>query len=153
MPPGSAPLVKLHIKAELHMVVAHGAARIRLCLCEVPVRLVPTFVIPCDAGASLRLAAAAHYERTGRSRRRVAPRLALPSHFQRSRYVQFLRLQDGLDAGASARDLAYGLIFPNHLPLAGPTWKGSGERRHVQRMIASARRLVNGGYRRLLMHS
>ncbi|GAY19943.1 hypothetical protein SFOMI_0465 [Sphingobium fuliginis] len=52
----------------------------------------------------------------------------------------------------SPRDLAFGLVFPRHRPLAGATWKGSSERRHTLRLIADARRLVISGYRKLLRH-
>lgn len=76
----------------------------------------------------------------------------MPTRYQRIRFVHFLALHDALEAGASTRDIAFELVFPNHRPLAGAIWKGSGERRHVLRLIADARRLVEGGYRNLLRH-
>ena len=77
----------------------------------------------------------------------------MPTGYQRARLTQLLALRDALDAGASTRDVAFGLVMPNHRPLAGQDWKGSGERRHVLRLIAEARRLVNGGYRKILRHT
>ena len=78
---------------------------------------------------------------------------AVPTAYQHLRFVQFLAIHDALEAGASARDLAFGLVFPNHRPIASAIWKGSGERRHVLRLIAEARLLVSGGYRKLLLHN
>ena len=63
-----------------------------------------------------------------------------------------LAIHDALEAGASPRDLAFGLVMPNHRPIAGAVWKGSSERRQVLRLIANARRLVLSGYRKLLLH-
>jgi hypothetical protein len=40
------------------------------------------------------------------------------THNQRLRLSRFLAIHDALVAGASSRDLAYGLIFPNHRPLS-----------------------------------
>lgn len=76
----------------------------------------------------------------------------MPSTYQRARHIQLLRVHDALEAGASSRDLAFGLVFRGHRPLVGAIWKGSGERRHVLRLIAEARRMVSNGYRALLRH-
>ena len=74
------------------------------------------------------------------------------THNQRLRLTRFLAIHDALAAGASSRDLAYGLIFPNHRPLAGATSTASSERRQVLRLIAQTRSLVSGGYRDILLH-
>jgi hypothetical protein len=109
-------------------------------------------IIPYDECVALRLAAAARYEWVTRGLRLGPDRAGAPSAYRRARLVQLLAIYDGLDAGASVRDLAYGLVFTRHAPLVGATWKGSDERRHTLRLIAAARRLVNGGYRKLLCH-
>ena len=84
---------------------------------------------------------------------RSGPDLAAsPFSYRRNKLTQLLNLDDSLDAGASPRELAFGLVFPRLHPFAGATWKGSSERRHTLRLIAEARRLVNGGYLRLLKH-
>ena len=57
-----------------------------------------------------------------------------------------------MNEGRPPRDLAFGLVMPNHRPIAGAVWKGSSERRQVLRLIADARRLVASGYRKLLLH-
>lgn len=152
LPPGIEPLVEIATDDERHIVAAHGTARLRLCVLHAPSRPVPAFSIPCDAACALRLAAASHLQRVTRGDRLAADRAALPTTNQRTRYTGLLRIHDALQAGASSRDLAFGLVFPNHRPLAGAIWKGSGERRHVLRLIADARRLIGAGYRRLLLH-
>ena len=108
--------------------------------------------IPCDDRcARLRLAAAARLCSGPRAAAGSASdRATSPPPINARALPSFLRLHDALEAGASSRDLAFGLVFPNHRPLVGATWKGSGERRHVLRLIAEARRLVAGGYRKLL---
>ncbi|WP_343071056.1 DUF2285 domain-containing protein [Novosphingobium jiangmenense] len=108
--------------------------------------------MPCDACCSVRLAAAARLDRLTRSGRLGADRSGAPSAYQRGRFARLLAIYDALEAGASSRDLAYGLVFPKQRPLAGAMWKGSGERRHVLRLVAEARRLIARDYRKLLLH-
>jgi len=66
----------------------------------------------------------------------------LPSSRQRIRLAQLLIIDDALAEGASARDIVFGIVFPNHAVLVGAMWKGSSERRHAMRLIAAPRRLV-----------
>lgn len=152
LPPGAEPLVEVATEAERHLVVAQGAARLRLCVRHKPNRPIPAFSIPCDPACVLRLAAAARLQRATRGGRVAADLAVLPTRYQRSRYTQLLGIHDALEAGASSHDLAFGLVFRGHRPLTGAIWKGSGERRHVLRMIADARRLAAVGYRKLLLH-
>ena len=152
-PPGSELVAEAATDAERHVVIAHGPARLRLCVRHAPCRPVPAFSIPRDAACALRIAAAARLQQVTRGGRVVIGHAAYPTAYQRLRFVQFLRLFDALEAGASTRDLAFGLVFPNHRPIASAIWKGSGERRHVLRLIAEARLLVGGGYRKLLRHN
>lgn len=152
LPPGSEPLVEIATDGGRHVVVAHYTARLRLCVRHAPCLTVPSFLIPRDEACSLRLAAAARLQRATQGEHAPPDRSALPSAYQRARLVQLLHLQDALEAGASSRDLAFGLVFPNHRPLAGAMWKGSGEKRHVLRLIAEARRFITSGYRKLLLH-
>lgn len=152
LPLRSEPLVEVATDTERHLVFAHGTTRLRLCVRRALCRSVPVFSIPCDPSCDLRLAATIRLQRLTRSDRAKVDRSALPSANQRARFARLLALHDALEAGASAHDLAFGLVFPNHRPLAGAMWKGSGERRHVLRLIAAARRLVTNGYRGLLLH-
>ena len=150
--PGSEPLVEVATDSEHHVVIAHGTARLRLCVRHAPGRPVAVFSLRCDPVCGLRLAAAARLERATRGVSVAADRSTLPSAYQRARYTQLLGIHDALEAGATSRDLAFGFVFRGHRPLAGAIWKGSGERRHVLRLIAEARRLVAIGYRKLLLH-
>ncbi|MDK2770242.1 MAG: DUF2285 domain-containing protein [Sphingomonas sp.] len=152
LPPSAEPLVEVSNRSERNLVFAHGTARLRLCVRLVPARLVPALSIPCDPGCALRLAAAARWQRVTRSGRISLSSADQPTPNQRIRFIQFLAIHDALEAGASPRDLAFGLVLPNHRPLTGALWKGSNERRQVLRLIADARRLVSNGYRRLLLH-
>jgi hypothetical protein len=152
LPSGSEPLVEIATETGHHVVVAHGTARLRLCVRHAPGRPFPALSIPCDPVCGLRLAAAARLERATRGGSVGADHSTLPTAYQRARYTQLLGIHDALEAGISSRDLAFGLVFRGHRPLAGAIWKGSGERRHVLRLIAEARRLVAIGYRKLLVH-
>lgn len=58
-----------------------------------------------------------------------------------------LAMLDRREAGASARDLAFTLVYPNSRLLRGAEWKASGEKRHVLRLLKSALTLRGGGYR------
>lgn len=152
LPPSAEPLVEVSNQTERNLVYAHGTARLRLCVRLAPARPVPALSIPCDPGCALRLAAAARLQRVTRSGRNSPGGADRPTPNQRIRFIQFLTIHDALEAGASPRDLAFGLVLPNHRPLTGALWKGSNERRQVLRLIADARRLVSSGYRRLLLH-
>lgn len=152
LPAGSEPLVEVTSAAERHVVAAHGTTRIRICVRRMHFRTQPTFSIPCDSTCALRLAATSRLERVARGDSPVTDRFAMPTAYQRRRLAQSLNMLDALEAEASLRDLAFGLVFPNHRPLAGATWKGSAERRHVLRLIAEARRLAIVGHRKLLLH-
>ncbi|NJM82988.1 MAG: DUF2285 domain-containing protein [Tabrizicola sp.] len=150
--PEAEPLVEVSSETERNLVFAQGTARLRLCVRLSPARPVPALSIPCDANCALRLAAATRLQRVTHSDLGSTSRTTLPTPNQRIRFIQFLAIHDALEAGASSRDLAFGLVLPNHRPLAGAVWKGSSERRQVLRLIADARRLVSSGYRKLLLH-
>jgi hypothetical protein len=152
LPPGFEPLADQSDRNEHHLVAAKDTARLRLCLRATPPRCPDCLVILRDQCAAVRLAAAARFERVTHGLRVSPDRAASPSGYRRSRLVQLLSIQDALDAGADQRDIAFGLVFPRDWPLIGATWKGSGERRHTLRLIADARRLVRGGYLKLLQH-
>ncbi|WP_298166314.1 DUF2285 domain-containing protein [Novosphingobium sp.] len=150
--PGFEPLVEAVGEKEHNLVAAKGAARLRLCLRAALPQCPDCLVIQNDRCAAARLAAATRFERATRGLGLGPDRVASPSAYRRSRLALLLDIQDGIDAGIPPRDLAFGLVFPRQRPLAGATWKGSGERRHTLRLIADARSLVTSGYRKLLCH-
>lgn len=152
LPPEFEPIAVAISKGEHHLVVAHGTVRLRLCLRPAPNMCAECLIILHDQCADIRLAAAARFERATHGDRLVPDRSSVPSAYRRTRLVLLLGIHDGLVAGASSRDLAFGLVFARHRPLVGATWKCSDERRHTLRLIAEARRMVDGGYRALLRH-
>lgn len=82
--------------------------------------------------------------RSGRLPRRLAG-----SDPKNAQWIALLRVRDGLKACASQREIAE-CLFGGDLVARG--WDGSSDflRSRLRRMIALQRRLVDGGYRRLL---
>ena len=152
LPPNCVPLAEASTDSEHHLVIAQDAARLRLCFRIVSTKCDDCLIILRDDLTLPRLAAAARFERASRGGRLGLDRSSMPSGYQRARLATLLGIHDALDAGASSHEVAFALVFPRHSPFAGSTWKGSGERRHALRLIAEARRLVGGGYRKLLRH-
>lgn len=150
--PGFARLAEVSFGVNYHMVVAKGETRLRLCIHMSRAPSQDRLIISHDNYLATRLRSAARYEKAAHGRRLGPDRTASPAAYRRARLVLLLAVHDGLQAGASARDLAFGLVFARHQPLAGAAWKGSDERRHTLRLIAEARKMVNGGYRNLLLH-
>lgn len=72
------------------------------------------------------------------------------SAFQRYRLVLMLRALDGLGSGASRREVASVLFSRNVRTLPAVEWRNTSERRHLARVVSTAREFVNGGYLRLL---
>jgi hypothetical protein len=149
---GVESLAEASTKAERHLVFAHSTARFRLCIRHCPNRGIPAVSTPCDSLFRLRLAASGRFDRYASGKGSVPNDVASPSTYRRSRLVQLLVIHDELSKGASTRDLAFGIIYPRHRPLVGATWKGSSERRHTLRLIATARRAVKSGCALLLAH-
>jgi len=81
LPPGSEPLVEATTDEEHHLVVAHGTARLRLCVRHAPLLHVPAFAIPCDPACALGLDAAARLQRVGELIERVGLRRDALSRF------------------------------------------------------------------------
>lgn len=140
-------------KSEMHLVAAIGRTRLRLCIEADCARRVPTISIGLDGHSALRLAAAARLEMALKGKHARPDRTMAPSVALRRRLILALQINDAVGADASSREIAYRLVLPNHRELAGAQWKGSGERRHVLRLIANSRRLTAQGYRKLLLHS
>lgn len=76
--------------------------------------------------------------------------LLRPSSLQRQRLALLLRILDADAAGGSNREIGIAIVYPWLAGTAATAWKASGERRRVQRLLAEARHLADGGYRDLL---
>lgn len=137
-----------------HLVCRIGGATHRLWW---PERELPTagtplgFSCDLDAYADASTAAALRFWRAmaGAGHARAPPRhLEKPAAPRIMRRIAILRALDGWLAGASYRALAEGLLGPKALPASA--WKTSSRRGQVIRLVATGRRLMNGGYRDLL---
>lgn len=147
--PGWLPLARYRDLQDRHLVLGCGAARLRLCLRHIPGREAACIVLGHDDLLAVRLNAATRYARAA-VRKAGTHEGALPTGYQRARLARLLAIADALALGASARDIAFAIVFPRHAPLHGPVWKGSGERRHTLRLIRHARLLTGGGHAGLL---
>jgi hypothetical protein len=73
-----------------------------------------------------------------------------PSVLQHQRLALLLRVLDASLAGAGNREIGTGIVYPWLAGTDATTWKATGERRRVQRLLAEARHLAAEGYRDLL---
>lgn len=111
-------------------------------------------VIAPDRGARLRIAAVARLLDDLGIAASVTRHTALnPTRFQQHRFTLLLAILDRLDRAVPARttlrDVA-GLVYRDLDIASAAAWKASSQRRHTQRLIAEAQRLVDEGYRALL---
>lgn len=152
IPPPSVEIIADHsASGERHLVLASSSGRVRLCIRHAATRDTAAFVVAVDDYSARRLAATVIAERVLFWPDATGPKQSVPSAYQRQRLIQMLAIHDALCSGASIRDITFGLIFPRTRPLNGAAWKGSGERRHASRLVAELRRMVGGGYRKLLL--
>lgn len=70
--------------------------------------------------------------------------------YRRRRLELMLRALDLHLAGSSYREIAVVLDETDAANMSAAEWKGSRERAYVIRLVASANRMMNGGYRTLL---
>ena len=87
-----------------------------------------------------------HVSLGGRASTVLSP-ISSPTDYQRRKLAALLAILDARAEEASARDLAFGLIYRNSTPLRGADWKASGEKRHTLRLLRTALNLRAGGYR------
>lgn len=136
---------------EWHLVLLLAGRRFRVAIrcCAGNEEL--AYICPADAqgGFRLALAAALHRGLTGEGAARP-PASADPGPTERWRLVQWLRLLDGIDAGASPRDLAAALVAPQADRYSAAEWDASSERRRIARWQRGALAMRDGGYRALL---
>ncbi|MGV3730577.1 MAG: DUF2285 domain-containing protein [Sphingopyxis sp.] len=136
---------------EWHLVLLLAGRRYRLAIrcCTGNEEL--AYICPADAqgGFRLALAAALHRGLSGEEMARP-PASADPGPTERWRLVQWLRLLDGIAAGASSRELAGALVAPGVLGYSAIEWDASSERRRIARWRRGALAMRDGGYRALL---
>ena len=106
-------------------------------------------MLPIDADPFARLAAAERLCRRLNGMTAGPPTLR-PPPFRRLHLLTLLQVLDGLQAGATQRELATSLIHQKVRRYSAADWVESSERKRVRRWIAEAVELRDGGYVRLL---
>ncbi|MEQ1541823.1 MAG: DUF2285 domain-containing protein [Sphingorhabdus sp.] len=124
--------------------------RLRVCITQAPERTESAFVIPANSLAGLRLETARQLcaLQLGNPKAFTRPPFT-PTRYDRARLARLLAVADAGATGASARDIAFELVFPHSSPLGGNDWKDSSEQRQTRRLIAQAARMIDSGFWRL----
>lgn len=137
-----------------HLVLARDGRRYRLSIEHggADAALAYACAADTDGAARLAVASALHLRLSGAPGARPAA-CAEPGPTERWRLVQWLRLLDAYEAGASTREIAT-LVIPGALrrPTAAE-WDASSERRRIGRWRKRALAMRDGGYRTLLAAS
>ena len=149
MPPHTETLAAFDDGEVQHLILSCRNIRLRVCI-TTPDRAEPAFVIPANSFATRRLEAARQLTalQNGNPRAFTRPPFT-PTRYDRARLSRMLAVADAGATGASARDIAFELVFPHSSPLVGDDWRNSSEQRHTRRLIAQAVRMIDGGFWRL----
>ena len=109
------------------------------------------FLIPFDGNFNARLHSLQRLHRrlTGRSSGPLPSRLQLSAR-QRAHFTLLVRALDGEQEGATRRELAAILLDEGARDIPAIEWKNSPLRKRVNRAVASATALMDGGYLTLL---
>lgn len=150
LPDEARTLAALEMGETKQLIYDCGSIRLRIRISREPDRREPAFVVPADAAAPIRLDAAQQLIalQAGRSTAFSRPPFA-PTLYHRRQLVRLLAIADAARAGAAARDIAFGIVFPNTRLSAARDWKGSNEQRQTRRLTREAERMIDGGFWRL----
>lgn len=109
------------------------------------------FLIPFDDDFNARLHSLQRLHRrlTGRSSGPLPSRLQLSAR-QRAHFAFLLRALDGEQEGATRRELAAVLLDEQARDIPAIEWKNSPLRKRINRAVAAATALMDGGYVALL---
>jgi hypothetical protein len=132
-----------------HLVIDADGIRYRLLLWRTAVSDRLAVLLPATADPARIVAADAVRALLAGAPPRLSPVLA-PTAFQRRRLVLLLAVLDAHRAGETGRAIGTSIVAPRLAGISAAAWKGSGERRRVQRLIGEALGLMHGGYRALL---
>jgi hypothetical protein len=133
-----------------HLVFAYRDIRVRICLTAAQSHSKPVFVAPVDASAPIRLEAMQQFCALQTARPDAFSRSPFtPTLYHRRQLVRLLAIADAAEAGATARDIAFAIVFPNTKLSAARDWKGSSEQRQTRRLTREAERMIDGGFWRL----
>ncbi len=139
---------RIRIGDFLHVILADSDGDEYLCMCgscQGPMAV----MLPIGPDPFARLAAA---ERLCRRLNGMAagPPALRPPPFRRRHLLTLLQVLDGHRAGATRRELAAALIDDDVRGYSAAEWADSRERKRINRWIAEAVELRDGGYIRLL---
>lgn len=133
-----------------HLILWCCDIRLRVCIAAVAGRTEPAFVIPANELAGVRLETARQlYALQTRNPKAFTRPPFRPTRYDRALLARLLAVADAGAMGASARDIAFEVVFPHSSPLGGNDWKDSSEQRQTRRLIAQAARMIDGGFWRL----
>jgi hypothetical protein len=148
--PDVAPGAEFHVGDARHLVLDIAGMRHRLHVRAATPGAPLTILLP-PLGDTLRAAACDAVRRMFAGLSVAEPLSAMqPSGLQRQRLTLLLRVLDASLAGAANREIGLGLVYPWLADTDALSWKATGERRRVQRLVAEARDLASSGYRDLL---
>lgn len=110
-----------------------------------------SFVIPRDGDRAVRMHAVQRLERrlAGERSGPLLRSLQLSPH-QRSQFTLQLRALDGVEDGASRREIAAVLLNPQARDIPAIEWTNAALRKRINRIIARATFMMKGGYLALL---
>jgi hypothetical protein len=131
-----------------HIIIAHGGAPLRVHI-DAASGEPGAVVLPLDKLFDIRVAAALRLWRHV-SGRTLGPDPAALSRARRDRLILGLRALDGRQQNASYRAVADALFNAGAIPSHG--WKTHDLRDRTIRLARFATGLMQGGYRRLLLH-
>jgi Uncharacterized conserved protein (DUF2285) len=150
MPCDTRELARFDDGARHHLIFACRDIRLRICVTPTSARSDPTFVVPAGPAAAIQLDAAQQFCTLQAGRPNAFARSPFtPTRYSRARLATLLAVADASASGASARDIAFGVVFPNSEPLVGDDWRASSEQRQTRRLVAEAARMIDGGFWRL----
>ena len=134
-----------------HVVIEDAAGEHRLWLRDTMPGRRMAVLIPLDRDFQTRMASLMRFQRRrlGRSPG-PPPRGWMLTPYRQRRLELMLRALDLHLAGANYREIALALGEDDAADMSAAEWKGSRERAYVIRLVASANRMMNGGYRKLL---
>jgi hypothetical protein len=134
-----------------HVVIADPSGEHRLWLRDTRPGAPMAVLVPLDRDFHTRMASLMRFHRRLFSRPPgPPPRGWTLTPYRRRRLDLMLRALDLHLAGSSYRDIALALGEADAAEMSAVAWKGSRERAYVIRLVASATRMMNGGYRKLL---
>ena len=135
----------------VHILLDDPDGRHRLWLIQDEQARGSAFLIPFDDDFSARLHSLQRLHRRLTGPRAGPPLRSLQlSPLQRTRLTLLVRALDGEKAGASRREIATVLLDADARRIPAIEWKNAALRKKVNRIVASAVELMNGGHLKLL---